>query len=73
MCLFYVATGAALILAGVFAGLGAIYYSGVVVFCLFFIVMVVRLKKRPVREEADIRYFRSNALGRGVHTRFDNS
>lgn len=62
VCLFYVATGAALILAGVFAGLGAIYYSGVVVFCLFFIVMVVRLKKCPVREEAD-KVFRSNVWG----------
>ena len=62
VCLFYAATGAALILAGIFAGLGAVYYSGVVIFCLFFIVMVVRLKKCPVREEAH-KVFRSNVWG----------
>lgn len=62
ICLFYCATAVALILAGVFAGLGAVYYFGVIVFCLFFIVMVVRLKKRPSREEAD-KVFRLNAWG----------
>ncbi|MFZ3071619.1 MAG: UbiA family prenyltransferase, partial [Thermodesulfobacteriota bacterium] len=62
VCLLYVATAAALSLVGVFVGLGAIYYFGVAVFCLFFIAMVVRLKKRPTREEAD-KVFRSNVWG----------